>query len=91
MSENKIVYITPKAEREAKWIEYKKQSKAKSLKNVLMKSDASIQGFNLGINNGKTAGQTIMHCHIHLIPRRNGDINNPRGGVRAIIPGKAEY
>jgi len=66
-------------------------SMAKSLKNVLMKSDASIQGFNLGINNGKTAGQTIMHCHIHLIPRRNGDINNPHGGVRAIIPGKAEY
>ena len=48
-------------------------------------------GYNVGINAGTDAGQTIMHCHIHLIPRRSGDTNNPRGGVRGVIPGKADY
>ena len=48
-------------------------------------------GFNIGINNGSVAGQTIFHCHIHLIPRRIGDVANPIGGVRNIIPGKGEY
>ena len=42
-------------------------------------------GFNVGINVGSAAGQTVMHCHIHLIPRRSGDGANPRGGVRAVI------
>lgn len=48
-------------------------------------------GYNVGINVGTTAGQTVMHCHIHLIPRRLGDSVNPRGGVRAVIAGKADY
>ncbi len=48
-------------------------------------------GYNVGINIGADAGQTIMHCHIHLIPRRSGDTNNPRGGVRGVIAGKADY
>jgi diadenosine tetraphosphate (Ap4A) HIT family hydrolase len=48
-------------------------------------------GYNVGINAGTDAGQTIMHCHIHLIPRRSGDTINPRGGVRGMIPGKADY
>ena len=48
-------------------------------------------GYNVGINIGTTAGQTVMHCHIHLIPRRAGDSVNPRGGVRGVIPGKADY
>ena len=48
-------------------------------------------GYNVGINVGPTAGQTIMHCHIHLIPRRSGDSVNPRGGVRGVIAGKADY
>jgi diadenosine tetraphosphate (Ap4A) HIT family hydrolase len=48
-------------------------------------------GYNVGINIGADAGQTIMHCHIHLIPRRAGDSVNPRGGVRGVIPGKADY
>ena len=47
--------------------------------------------YNLGINNGPEAGQTIPHCHIHLIPRYVGDVENPRGGVRHIIPGKGNY
>jgi len=53
--------------------------------------DSSITGFNIGMNCGESAGQTIMHCHVHLIPRRDGDHPNPRGGVRAVIPGKADY
>jgi diadenosine tetraphosphate (Ap4A) HIT family hydrolase len=48
-------------------------------------------GFNVGINAGEAAGQTVMHCHIHLIPRRAGDNPNPRGGVRCVVPGKADY
>ena len=48
-------------------------------------------GYNVGINIGTTAGQTVMHCHIHLIPRKAGDSVNPRGGVRGVIPGKADY
>jgi diadenosine tetraphosphate (Ap4A) HIT family hydrolase len=48
-------------------------------------------GFNYGINDGAIAGQTIFHLHLHIIPRYKGDVPNPRGGVRWIIPGKAEY
>ena len=58
---------------------------------LLLGQDPSILGFNVGINSGKVAGQTIMHCHIHLIPRREGDSLNPRGGVRGVIPEKADY
>ena len=48
-------------------------------------------GFNIGINNGAAAGQTVMHLHIHLIPRYAGDTPDPRGGVRWIFPEKAAY
>ena len=48
-------------------------------------------GFNIGINIGKIAGQSIFHLHIHLIPRYSGDHPNPRGGVRHLIPGKGNY
>ncbi len=63
----------------------------KKLKFNLQFEDSSITGFNIGINDGISAGQTIMHCHVHLIPRRNRDVVNPRGGVRHIIPGKGFY
>ena len=53
--------------------------------------DASVKGFNLGINDGQIAGQTIMHAHIHLIPRRSGDVLHPEGGIRGVIAGKARY
>ena len=53
--------------------------------------DPSIAGFNVGINVGEAAGQTVHHCHIHLIPRRTGDVEQPRGGVRNVIPGKGAY
>ena len=60
-------------------------------KEDLKNKDSSITGFNIGINDGKDAGQTIMHCHIHLIPRRSGDMEDPRGGVRGVIPEKQSY
>ena len=60
-------------------------------KESLLERDNSITGFNIGINQGETAGQTVMHLHIHLIPRRKGDIEDPRGGVRGVIPSKQKY
>ncbi|MBT3191509.1 MAG: HIT family protein [Verrucomicrobia bacterium] len=48
-------------------------------------------GFNIGINDGQAAGQTISHAHIHLIPRYKGDVVDPRGGVRWVLPEKAKY
>ena len=53
--------------------------------------DESIIGFNIGMNIDKDAGQTIFHCHIHIIPRRQGDTPNPKGGVRGVIPLKQKY
>lgn len=57
----------------------------------VLKKDNSISGFNIGINQGATAGQTVPHCHIHLIPRRSGDMDNPRGGVRHAVAGRGYY
>ncbi len=48
-------------------------------------------GYNVGINSGSAAGQTVMHAHVHLIPRYRGDTDDPRGGVRAVIPEKQKY
>jgi diadenosine tetraphosphate (Ap4A) HIT family hydrolase len=60
------------------------------VKNVL---DAKYNpdGYNIGVNCGKSAGQTVMHCHIHIIPRYDGDVEDPRGGVRGVIPSKQKY
>ncbi len=60
-------------------------------KNELSNRDKLITGFNVGINDGNDAGQTVMHCHVHLIPRRKGDMEDPRGGVRGVIPEKQSY
>ena len=60
-------------------------------KKKIEKNDKSIKGFNIGTNCGKSAGQSINHCHIHLIPRRKGDVGDPRGGVRGVIPEKQKY
>jgi diadenosine tetraphosphate (Ap4A) HIT family hydrolase len=60
-------------------------------KGMLQKDDETIEGFNIGMNCGEVAGQTIFHCHVHLIPRRKGDVENPRGGVRHIIASKGFY
>lgn len=61
------------------------------IKAELEQIDTTISGFNIGINNGLDAGQSVMHCHIHLIPRRKGDVKEPRGGVRGVIPNKQNY
>lgn len=61
------------------------------LKNRLESKDKTITGFNIGMNSGESAGQTVMHSHIHLIPRRDGDTKKPRGGVRGVIPDKMSY
>lgn len=60
-------------------------------RTLLSAEDPTIEAFNIGMNCGEVAGQTIFHCHVHLIPRRRGDVENPRGGVRHIIPGKGHY
>ena len=57
----------------------------------ILNSDPSVTGFNVGNNIGEDAGQTIMHCHTHLIPRRHSDVAEPRGGVRGVIPDKQKY
>jgi len=59
--------------------------------NEIIELDSSVTAFNIGINDGKDAGQSIYHLHVHLIPRRLGDIKNPRGGVRGVIPNKQKY
>ena len=53
--------------------------------------DLHPDGYNVGVNVGAAAGQTVMHVHIHLIPRYHGDVPDPRGGVRFVIPKKAKY
>jgi len=61
------------------------------LRNKISSMDSKVIGFNMGANCGDAAGQTIMHAHIHLIPRRTGDTPNPRGGVRGVIPERMAY
>ena len=61
------------------------------LKKQILEGDSSVKGFNVGMNCGEVAGQTVMHAHIHLIPRRVGDVEEPRGGVRGCVPGKMGY
>ena len=62
-------------------------NKVKEMVSVKFNPD----GFNVGINVGEKAGQTVHHVHIHLIPRYNGDVEDPRGGVRGVIPNKQQY
>lgn len=62
-----------------------KQAKA------IVEEKYSPDAYNLGINDGEAAGRTVHHLHIHLIPRYVGDVKNPRGGIRHIIPGKGDY
>jgi diadenosine tetraphosphate (Ap4A) HIT family hydrolase len=65
----------------------------KLLNNVkaVIEKEFKPDGFNIGINIGEYAGQTVPHVHIHLIPRYKGDVPNPLGGVRGVIPSKKEY
>jgi len=61
------------------------------VKQEIVGEDPTVAGFNIGMNAGAAAGQTVFHCHMHLIPRRVGDVESPRGGVRHLIPGKGHY
>ena len=61
------------------------------LRDRIEASDQTVTGFNIGVNCGASAGQTIMHAHIHLIPRRDGDMPQPKGGVRGVIPDRRVY
>ena len=63
----------------------------KKIKDEILLKDPKVKGFNIGTNAGKVSGQSILHCHIHLIPRREGDVKNPQGGVRSVIPLKQHY
>jgi ATP adenylyltransferase len=56
-----------------------------------MVTNGDCDGYNIGLNHGTSAGQTVMYPHVHLIPRRTGDHDDPVGGVRAVIPGQANY
>ena len=60
-------------------------------KLFLMDVDNTITGFNVGFNSGCDAGQTIDHAHVHLIPRRKDDVDDPIGGIRNVFPGKGNY
>ena len=66
---------------------YSLLSQVKGLIDQLHKPD----GYNVGVNVGKAAGQTVSHAHMHLIPRYNGDVADPRGGVRWVLPAHAAY
>ena len=78
------VFELPREELDALWTQI-------SAVRRLLADRYSPAGFNVGINDGLAAGQTVPHAHIHVIPRRAGDTADPRGGVRWIIPGKAKY
>jgi diadenosine tetraphosphate (Ap4A) HIT family hydrolase len=61
------------------------------LHGIALKNRGDCHGFNIGLNIGATAGQTVMYPHVHLIPRRSGDCADPVGGVRGVIKGQANY
>jgi diadenosine tetraphosphate (Ap4A) HIT family hydrolase/5-methylcytosine-specific restriction endonuclease McrA len=63
----------------------------KTMRGQIQELDGTVSAFNIGMNAGEDAGQSVFHCHIHLIPRRSGDVERPRGGVRNTIPGKGNY
>lgn len=81
----------------ATWFEATREERAALLELVdevrrqLEAGTPKPDGYNIGINVGEAAGQTVMHLHVHVIPRYRGDVENPRGGVRHVIPGKGNY
>ncbi len=65
--------------------------KALNFAKELLDKEYAPQGYNIGANCGEVAGQTVMHLHVHLIPRYQGDMEDPKGGVRGVIPSKQKY
>ena len=87
--------IVPKRHVET-WFDMNKEEQAEAFElidqvKVFLDEQYSPDGYNIGINCGEAAGQTIPHAHIHVIPRYKGDMENPRGGVRGVIPEKQNY
>jgi len=87
--------IIPKRHVET-WFDMSKEEQQEAFElidkvKVLLDEKYSPDGYNIGMNCGETAGQTIPHAHIHVIPRYEGDMENPRGGVRGVIPEKQNY
>jgi diadenosine tetraphosphate (Ap4A) HIT family hydrolase len=78
------LFEMPEREQEGVWALV---AQVRSLLLVELRPD----GFTVGLNDGVAAGQTVMHAHVHIIPRRHGDVADPRGGVRWVIPDKAAY
>ncbi len=78
------LFDLPEVELDAVW-------KLVSLVRGKMMAELKPDGFNVGVNDGLAAGQTVMHAHVHIIPRRDGDTADPKGGIRWIIPEKARY
>lgn len=73
------------------FIELESVSATIGIVKILLDKKFKPDGYNIGINCGEAAGQTVPHCHIHIIPRYNGDMEDPRGGVRGVIPEKQKY
>lgn len=63
----------------------------RELGKEIRQNDSKVDGFNLGLNDGEVAGQTINHCHWHIIPRRRKDVEDPRGGIRRVVGGRGYY
>tara|TARA_R110001599_G_scaffold230819_1_gene430092 strand:- start:4975 stop:5334 length:360 start_codon:yes stop_codon:yes gene_type:complete len=87
--------IIPKRHVET-WFDMTKEEQIEAFELIdkvkaLIDEKYSPDGYNIGMNCGETAGQTIPHAHIHVIPRYKGDMENPRGGVRGVIPEKQSY
>jgi diadenosine tetraphosphate (Ap4A) HIT family hydrolase len=78
------LFDLPDEERAALW-------KLVALVRARLATELRPDGFNVGVNDGPAAGQTVMHAHVHVIPRRAGDVVDPRGGIRWVVPAKAPY
>ena len=95
VSEGHLLVIPIRHTRDFFTMTERERADANNLLRMLQKQlavdDSSIVGFNVGVNCGEAAGQTVFHAHIHLIPRRKGDTRKPRGGVRGVIPNKMSY
>ncbi len=63
----------------------------RQIRDEIQAADSQVAGLNVGANSGAAGGQTVFHCHVHVIPRRAGDVENPRGGIRHVVPGKGDY